>query len=236
MHPSTLLLNQLSLFFFFFFYIFIYLAVSGLCCGRRALLLRHAGFSLVVACGFFLSLVVARGLSCPVTCGILVPPPGIEPSSPALEGGFFTTGPPGKSLNSHFFVEVLWGRGLLKTNTNELPKAPTAVLFFTHVFWSREKSLCVTQRNIFFLKFQSSWQLFRISPASPLPLFTSVPTLTPGLIHLPGSVPLGVFLFSSRAVNFGPFFNSGIRVLTSQPKRVQYLSRRINKETNKKRR
>ena len=84
-----------------------------------------AGFSLVVACGFSLSscgawtpervgsvvcsmqalslrcessVVVARGLSCPKACGILVPRPGIEPASPALEGGFFTTGPPGKSL------------------------------------------------------------------------------------------------------------------------------------------
>ena len=39
-----------------------------------------------------------HGLSCPVACGILVPQPGIKPVSPALEGGFLTTGPPGKSL------------------------------------------------------------------------------------------------------------------------------------------
>ena len=38
------------------------------------------------------------GLSCSVACGILVPGPGIEPTSPALEGGFLTTGPPGKFL------------------------------------------------------------------------------------------------------------------------------------------
>ena len=43
------------------------------------------------------SLVAVRGLSCPAACGILLPPPGIKPSSPALEGGFLTTGPPGKS-------------------------------------------------------------------------------------------------------------------------------------------
>ena len=67
------------------------------------------GFSLVVVCGFSLSscgaqapgrvgsVVVAHRLSCPGACGILVPRPGIEPASPALEGGFFTTGPPGKS-------------------------------------------------------------------------------------------------------------------------------------------
>ena len=29
--------------------------------------------------------------------GIPVPRPGIEPESPALEGGFLTAGPPGKS-------------------------------------------------------------------------------------------------------------------------------------------
>ena len=31
-----------------------------------------------------------------VACGILVPGPGFEPASPALGGGFLTTGPPGK--------------------------------------------------------------------------------------------------------------------------------------------
>ena len=30
-------------------------------------------------------------------CGTLVPQPGVEPTSPALEGGFLTPGPPGKS-------------------------------------------------------------------------------------------------------------------------------------------
>ena len=54
--------------------------------GTQVLLSRHAS-----------SVVVAHGLSCPVTCGILVHWPGIKPVSPALEGGFFTTGPPGKS-------------------------------------------------------------------------------------------------------------------------------------------
>ena len=41
--------------------------------------------------------VAARGLSCSVAGGILVPQPGTEPVSPALHGGFLTTGPPGKS-------------------------------------------------------------------------------------------------------------------------------------------
>ena len=43
------------------------------------------------------SLVVAHRFSCPTTCRILVPLPGIKPVSPALEGRFLTTGPPGKS-------------------------------------------------------------------------------------------------------------------------------------------
>ena len=42
---------------------------------------------------------VVQQLSCPVTCGILVPWPGIEPTSHKLEGRFFTTGPSGKPLN-----------------------------------------------------------------------------------------------------------------------------------------
>ena len=59
---------------FFVFLILIYLAVSGLM------------GSLVVACR----------LSCPTALGILIPSPEIEPMSPALQGEFLTTGPPGK--------------------------------------------------------------------------------------------------------------------------------------------
>ena len=50
------------------------------------------------------SLDVARGLSCPAACGILLPWPGIEPTSPVLEGGFLTTGPSGKSLKGLFLL------------------------------------------------------------------------------------------------------------------------------------
>ena len=42
-------------------------------------------------------------LSCSAACGILVPWPGIEPLSPALQVRFFTTGPPGKSKNLTIF-------------------------------------------------------------------------------------------------------------------------------------
>ena len=40
---------------------------------------------------------VASGLRGPEAGGVLVLQPGIEPTSPALEGGFLTTGPPGKA-------------------------------------------------------------------------------------------------------------------------------------------
>ena len=88
---------------------FFFLAVLGLSCGMQDLRwgmrdlslrcvgssLQHSGFSLVVVCGFSLSscstqapglvgsVVVAHGLSCPAAYGILVPWPGIEPTSPA---------------------------------------------------------------------------------------------------------------------------------------------------------
>ena len=48
------------------------------------------------------SLAAARGLSCSEARGILVPPPGIEPPSLALQGGLLTTGPPGRSLMAKF--------------------------------------------------------------------------------------------------------------------------------------
>ena len=49
--------------------------------------------------------VLARGLSFSMACRILVPWPGIEPMSPALQGRFSTTELPGKS-QSEFLVEV----------------------------------------------------------------------------------------------------------------------------------
>ena len=51
---------------------------------------------------------VAHGLSCPMACGILFPPPGIKPTSLALEAEFFITGPAGKSLAFHSGVFLLF--------------------------------------------------------------------------------------------------------------------------------
>ena len=52
----------------------------------------------------------STSLSCPAACGILAPWPGIEPGSPALQGRFLTTGPPGKShVLSGFWESQLKG-------------------------------------------------------------------------------------------------------------------------------
>ena len=56
----------------------------------------------IALCGIFPlwnagSVVVALGLSRLMASGVLVLPPGIEPTSPALQGGFLTAGPPRKS-------------------------------------------------------------------------------------------------------------------------------------------
>ena len=61
-------------------------STQDLCCIRRDLSAKYV-----------YSLVVVRGLSSSMACGILVHLPGIKPMSPALQGGFLTSGPPGKS-------------------------------------------------------------------------------------------------------------------------------------------
>ena len=98
------LYKGMALFVYLFFLFKLYLFIFG-CVGSS---LRHAGSSIVARgllsrCGARApeclgSVVAVLWLSCPVACGILVPRPGIEPASPALEGGFATAGPPGKSL------------------------------------------------------------------------------------------------------------------------------------------
>ena len=61
------------------------------------------------------SLVVACRLSscgsqacCSTAWGILVPRPGMELTSTALKGGFFTTGPPRKSLKESFKKQMVF--------------------------------------------------------------------------------------------------------------------------------
>ena len=70
-------LKALVVFFFFFFLIYLWLYLL-----------------LVVPLRIFN---MARRFSSPTAGGMLVPSSEIEPASPALEGEFLTTGPPGKS-------------------------------------------------------------------------------------------------------------------------------------------
>ena len=102
----------------FFFFIYLFLAALGLyfcsrvfspgeqraavwlwCMGfslQRLLLLQNAG-----------SVVVGHRLSCSEACGGL-PGPGMEPTSPARAGRFFTTAPPEKSLVRVTSSRQLW--------------------------------------------------------------------------------------------------------------------------------
>ena len=52
------------------------------------------------------SVVVVHGLRCAAAREILVSQPRIELMSPALQGGFLSTGPPGKSLY-HFVLDSI---------------------------------------------------------------------------------------------------------------------------------
>ena len=65
------------------------------------------------ALGTWASVVMAHRLSCPDACGILVPRPGIEPTSPALAGGFISTGQPASALTTAFVqrIRAFWGFG-----------------------------------------------------------------------------------------------------------------------------
>ena len=89
-----------------FIYLFIWLhwvlvAVHGIFpCDAWTLCLWHTDSTVLKQTPECTGSVVAMcRLSCSVACGILVPWPGIEPASPALQGRFFTTGPWGKSFS-----------------------------------------------------------------------------------------------------------------------------------------
>ena len=97
---------------FFFSLIFVYLAASSVsggcrifCCGTRASLYLCAD-----------SVGAIHGLNCPVSCGVLVPQPGIQPAFPVLEGA-----PPGKSL-----LLVFRGTSILFSMVVALTYIPTS--------------------------------------------------------------------------------------------------------------
>ena len=90
--------------------IYLFLAALFLSCDMRDFFFLVHGL---------LSKTVAHGFSCPEAYGILVPGPGVKPASPALEGGFLTTGPPGKPHQQLLLITVnsvrlrrSWGFGV----------------------------------------------------------------------------------------------------------------------------
>ena len=82
------------------YFLYIFLALLGLVVAHGLFVTVHR---LLSNCGLWApectgSVVEVLEPGCPAACGILVPWPRIEPSSPALEGRFLTTRPPGKSF------------------------------------------------------------------------------------------------------------------------------------------
>ena len=89
------------------------------------------------------SLIMALRLRSSEACGILVPHPGIQPTSPALAGRFLTTGPPGKSPDNCFnilayFIPIFFLYG-------------TLFFFFFH---------CLRMVSDWYRVFISRWLLF----------------------------------------------------------------------------
>ena len=80
--PSLLIFKDL-------FTIFIYLFINKLGLLGWVSVAAHLSFGLLLQRTDYLP----HRLSFSVACGILVPPPGMEPTSPTLHGRFLTTGP-----------------------------------------------------------------------------------------------------------------------------------------------
>ena len=116
--------------FFFFLKLFIWLCLSwgtqDFHCIMRDLSLQCVDF-----------VVSESRLSCWVASGILVPQPGIKPTSLASQGGFLTTGPTRKSLIfksllnllQYYFCFMFWPRGMWYL-TIHTPCIARRILFF----------------------------------------------------------------------------------------------------------
>ena len=127
----------------------------GLCCCAQAFCsCGQGGLLFVAVCGLLIeaaSLVVEHGLqarrlsSCGARTQLLrgmwdLPGPGIEPVSPALAGGFFTTAPPGKSqmLNLKALLYHIWLSHCFKLIIIQL-----CCSYFCKIFTTRSKILCI---------------------------------------------------------------------------------------------
>ena len=117
------------------------------CWGAWILQLQHLG-----------SVVTARAFSCFEACGIIVPQTGMELASPALQGEFISSRPPGKPAGPRFWCgrqcNLLWrqlqrslqrkgggrdsGTGVLKADLGCLQQSPLS----RHLLlsWARERT------------------------------------------------------------------------------------------------
>ena len=93
------------------------------------------------------SLVVVHGLSCSIARGLLVLQPGIEPVSLASQGGFLTTGPPGKSslLLSTYINRYFWSAYNFYLNSHPANKGNMfyTFQFVTFLFWESKYKLYI---------------------------------------------------------------------------------------------
>ena len=114
----------------------------GLGCGSKDLLCLMWDLS------FWLIRLRNCGLRVPWRMGFLVPQPGIKPVSPALQGHFLSTGPPGKS-QAHPFSLSLCRLGKESVELSQLKGLRKTGATF---FFSSSSSLCT-----FFLTYWVTW-------------------------------------------------------------------------------
>ena len=133
------------------------------------------------------SLVAACGFSCSKACGILVPWPGIEPESPALQGGFSTLDHQGSPSNT-------LPLSLLQILTQDLHSLLHFWILFQHLpLLEPPGASCLGP------SFQMHWPLF--SPAQPdlRTELTPQPSLSLQNIHSAIITPLLTFPGSSSS-------------------------------------
>ena len=109
------------------------------------------------------SVVAMLGLSCLAACGILVPWLGIEPTSPALHGGFLTTGTPEKSLLFYINKELL--------STSTMWKY---IFIFTFINITKMETLKAIQANYLIFSFCSSLFCHTHFPESRCPILEAI--------------------------------------------------------------
>ena len=138
--------------------------------------------------------------SCLVACGILVPPPGIEPLSSALQSGFLTTGPSGKSpvISTLNRLGKSKARRLVSGRDSSRVEISCNLTVCSPHFMSQGAHLCSSWRHIFISESRKLWLAssvvrgrMRVCPRR-LPSLTSVQGIVWGTLQVEA---LLLFLF-----------------------------------------